>query len=321
MEKLIHFPQKLIFLRSDSSDFLQASLVPTNFRILIVPSKELVKNPLSVIAGVFPPLKSVGLIAANPWLCAYDSKLVIVSQCPVGDSSTISPVVIFHFLKMASDPTLKNEFIGSVTSLDKLTDPTARSCIFALWRIDADGSLTILQPLLRLSFLPGCSVALVSERDRKSQVAIDPSAAALTMWGSVLEPTKRSDMGDWWFLRIKRGELRTRASHSATERSVEAETIVFGPQYWTFVIQPKWPDNLWIHLPPLVARSQTRIVRSAPPLIRWSPCHAVLMQIMRPAWPLSVLRASPPRPENDQPPIFPQTKLYFECCKHTEIQY
>ena len=65
---------------------------------------------------------------------------------------------------------------------------------------------------------------------RKSHVATVPSAAALTIIGSVLEPTRRSDTGDLWYLRTKRGDRRTRASHRAIDLSVEAETIVFGPQ-------------------------------------------------------------------------------------------
>ena len=65
---------------------------------------------------------------------------------------------------------------------------------------------------------------------RKSHVATVPSEAALTIIGSVLEPTSKSETGDLWYLRIKRGERRTRASQRAIDLSVEAETIVFGPQ-------------------------------------------------------------------------------------------
>ena len=43
--------------------YLQSSFVPTNFRILIVPSKELVKKPLSErVADEFFPPKSLGLV-------------------------------------------------------------------------------------------------------------------------------------------------------------------------------------------------------------------------------------------------------------------
>ena len=52
---------------------------------------------------------------AKLWPCAKDSKLEIVSQWPVGDSSNISPVATSHFLNnMASELTLKNEFMGSI---------------------------------------------------------------------------------------------------------------------------------------------------------------------------------------------------------------
>ena len=68
------------------------------------------------------------------------------------------------------------------------------------------------------------------DKVRKSHVATVPSAAAETIIGSVLDPTRRSDTGDLWYLRMKRGDLRTRASQRAIDLSVEPETIVFGPQ-------------------------------------------------------------------------------------------
>ena len=66
---------------------------------------------------------------------------------------------------------------------------------------------------------------------------------------------------------MKRGEFRTRVSQSTTDRTVEADTIVFGPRYCTDVIQQSGRQGCkYVHLPIPLAKSQTRTVRSAQPL-------------------------------------------------------
>ena len=57
-------------------------------------------------------------------------------------------------------------------------------------------------------------------------MAKEPSAPALTMSDSERLPKSKSEMGERWCRKLKRGEEPARGSHRAMDRSVEAETII-----------------------------------------------------------------------------------------------
>lgn len=166
----------------------------TSFLILIVPSQELVIVPTKL--AVPSPGSTVDPWALSDRLWKQD----MISAWPEEWWRTCCPDAISHSRMTASAPTL-------ITVLRLLPGPRDRSTEPDCLEFLAAGPCIIVAAGVRIALhcfsddfavtgVGWLAAELEPDNVRKSQVATVPSAAALTIKGSVLDPTKRSETGD-----------------------------------------------------------------------------------------------------------------------------